>query len=269
MGADGAVPSERGRSRSTTCSPKTCRRCLAGQPRGDSNCTRAAPARSGSTGRRRSCSTSIPAPRRICGVLPRRALDLGDVREPWPAELRQDVRQEGPSGVRAAQLARRPTSRPSRSRAPSPSCWRTPPGPGRLAHGQDAAPGQVLVDWSQNDEHKTTVCVYSLRARERPTMSTPLAWEEVERGARHPAIPASAPSRPTAAARRARRRPVRAAAVAHAGAALALRASGRGAAAARARSVDGALGRRRRGRRDGELARRARAQQPEHHRLGR
>jgi bifunctional non-homologous end joining protein LigD len=38
----------------------------------------------------------------------------------------------------------------------------------------------VLIDWSQNDEHKTTVCVYSLRARERPTVSTPLAWEEVE-----------------------------------------------------------------------------------------
>jgi bifunctional non-homologous end joining protein LigD len=40
--------------------------------------------------------------------------------------------------------------------------------------------GKVLIDWSQNDEHKTTVCVYSLRARERPTVSTPLAWEELE-----------------------------------------------------------------------------------------
>jgi len=40
--------------------------------------------------------------------------------------------------------------------------------------------GKVLVDWSQNDEHKTTVNVYSLRARERPTASTPLRWEEVE-----------------------------------------------------------------------------------------
>jgi bifunctional non-homologous end joining protein LigD len=44
--------------------------------------------------------------------------------------------------------------------------------------------GRVLVDWSQNDPHKTTVSVYSLRARERPTISTPLHWEEVERGAR-------------------------------------------------------------------------------------
>ena len=41
--------------------------------------------------------------------------------------------------------------------------------------------GKVLVDWSQNDEHKTTIGVYSLRARERPTVSTPLTWEEVER----------------------------------------------------------------------------------------
>ncbi|MFZ0802912.1 MAG: non-homologous end-joining DNA ligase [Terriglobales bacterium] len=40
--------------------------------------------------------------------------------------------------------------------------------------------GKVLVDWSQNDEHKTTIGVYSLRARERPTVSTPVKWEEVE-----------------------------------------------------------------------------------------
>jgi bifunctional non-homologous end joining protein LigD len=42
--------------------------------------------------------------------------------------------------------------------------------------------GKVLIDWSQNDEHKTTVGVYSLRARERPTVSTPLAWDELEDG---------------------------------------------------------------------------------------
>jgi bifunctional non-homologous end joining protein LigD len=40
-------------------------------------------------------------------------------------------------------------------------------------------PGKVLVDWSQNDAHKTTVTVYSVRARERPTVSTPVTWEEV------------------------------------------------------------------------------------------
>ena len=41
--------------------------------------------------------------------------------------------------------------------------------------------GKVLVDWSQNDEHKTTVNVYSLRAKDHPTVSTPVTWEEVER----------------------------------------------------------------------------------------
>jgi bifunctional non-homologous end joining protein LigD len=41
--------------------------------------------------------------------------------------------------------------------------------------------GKVLVDWSQNDEHKTTVAVYSLRAKESPTVSTPVEWKEVER----------------------------------------------------------------------------------------
>jgi len=41
-------------------------------------------------------------------------------------------------------------------------------------------PGKVLVDWSQNDAHKTTVTVYSVRARERPSVSTPVTWQEVE-----------------------------------------------------------------------------------------
>lgn len=41
-------------------------------------------------------------------------------------------------------------------------------------------PGKVLIDWSQNDRHKTTVGVYSLRARDLPTVSTPVTWDEVE-----------------------------------------------------------------------------------------
>jgi bifunctional non-homologous end joining protein LigD len=40
--------------------------------------------------------------------------------------------------------------------------------------------GRVFVDWSQNDQHKTTICVYSLRAKEEPTVSTPVTWNEVE-----------------------------------------------------------------------------------------
>jgi bifunctional non-homologous end joining protein LigD len=41
-------------------------------------------------------------------------------------------------------------------------------------------PGKVFVDWSQNDRHKTTVNAYSLRAMDRPTVSAPLSWDEVE-----------------------------------------------------------------------------------------
>ena len=40
--------------------------------------------------------------------------------------------------------------------------------------------GKVLVDWGQNDRHKSTVCAYSLRGKERPTVSMPVAWEELD-----------------------------------------------------------------------------------------
>jgi bifunctional non-homologous end joining protein LigD len=40
--------------------------------------------------------------------------------------------------------------------------------------------GKIFIDWSQNSRHKTTVAVYSLRARPRPTVSTPVTWAEVE-----------------------------------------------------------------------------------------
>jgi bifunctional non-homologous end joining protein LigD len=44
--------------------------------------------------------------------------------------------------------------------------------------------GKVFIDWSQNDDHKTTVSVYSLRAKEQPTVSTPVFWEEVAQAAK-------------------------------------------------------------------------------------
>jgi bifunctional non-homologous end joining protein LigD len=43
--------------------------------------------------------------------------------------------------------------------------------------------GKVFVDWSQNARHKTTIAVYSLRARARPTVSTPVTWDEIEQAA--------------------------------------------------------------------------------------
>jgi bifunctional non-homologous end joining protein LigD len=50
---------------------------------------------------------------------------------------------------------------------------------------KDARGGKIFVDWSQNDPHKTTVCVYSLRAREKPYVSTPVTWDELEEARRH------------------------------------------------------------------------------------
>jgi len=46
--------------------------------------------------------------------------------------------------------------------------------------GKEHRPGRVFVDWSQNTFSKTTVAVYSLRARPRPMVSTPLSWDEVQ-----------------------------------------------------------------------------------------
>jgi bifunctional non-homologous end joining protein LigD len=48
---------------------------------------------------------------------------------------------------------------------------------------KDLRRGKVFVDWSQNSRHKTTVAVYSLRARPAPTVSTPVSWDEVEAAA--------------------------------------------------------------------------------------
>jgi bifunctional non-homologous end joining protein LigD len=45
---------------------------------------------------------------------------------------------------------------------------------------KSARPGKVLIDWSQNNGSKTTVAPYSLRARDLPTVSTPVTWDEVE-----------------------------------------------------------------------------------------
>jgi bifunctional non-homologous end joining protein LigD len=55
--------------------------------------------------------------------------------------------------------------------------------PDQVLHkmSKDLRKGKVFVDWSQNHRSKTTVAVYSLRAREHPTVSTPVRWDEVER----------------------------------------------------------------------------------------
>jgi len=56
-----------------------------------------------------------------------------------------------------------------------------------------ARPGKIFIDWSQNSRHKTTVAVYSLRARAHPTVSTPVTWEEVAAAADGAALSFEAP----------------------------------------------------------------------------
>ena len=106
--------------------------------------------------------------------------------------------------------------------------------------------GKVLVDWSQNDEHKTTIAVYSLRAREHPTVSTPVKWEEVEQHAEEerPGL-AGVRGRPGAQARGENGRPVRAGSEAEAEVAEAV-GCGRGRSARAASEAREALGRPRR-----------------------
>jgi bifunctional non-homologous end joining protein LigD len=48
---------------------------------------------------------------------------------------------------------------------------------------KESRKAKVFINWSQNDALKTMVCVYSLRAREKPTVSFPLSWEELENSA--------------------------------------------------------------------------------------
>jgi bifunctional non-homologous end joining protein LigD len=45
--------------------------------------------------------------------------------------------------------------------------------------------GKVLIDWSQNDPRKSTICAYSTRGREEPTVSTPVRWDEVDLCVKH------------------------------------------------------------------------------------
>ena len=108
-------------------------------------------------------------------LLPGRASPARAVRRARPGVLPEDLGVEGAPGLPAAE--RRGHLRARRS--PSPRPWRrrsSAPSPKRVVSrmAKKLRRGKVFVDWSQNDQHKTTVAVYSLRARERPTVSTPL-----------------------------------------------------------------------------------------------
>ena len=90
------------------------------------------------------------------------------------------------------------------TRTRSPSGWSASPELVVSRMTKSLRPGKILVDWSQNNPAKTTVAPYSLRARDAPTVSTPLTWAEVEHGGR-----LSFTADEVLAPRRRARRPVR------------------------------------------------------------
>ena len=106
----------------------------------------------------------------------------GDVRAASASRLREDVGLEGAAGLRAAEPPDA-TYEPSGTKtfAKAVAELLEQPSPDLVVSRMTKAlrTGKVLVDWSQNDEHKTTVNVYSLRAKDRPTVSTPVTWDEV------------------------------------------------------------------------------------------
>ena len=95
--------------------------------------------------------------------------------------VREDVGLEGAAGVRAAEHAEvtYDDTKPF-ARAVAELIEKQHPKQVVSRMTKSLRGGKVLIDWSQNDDHKTTVCVYSLRAKERPTVSTPVTWDEVE-----------------------------------------------------------------------------------------
>ena len=137
--------------------------------------------------RPRWCSISIPgAPAGIldCG---RVALELRDILEHF--DLRrggEDLGRQGAAPLGAAQHATSATHDETKRFALALGQLLESRDPKRVTvdMAKEKRPRRVFVDWSQNDSHKTTVCAYSLRIRERPTVSTPVAWDEVERRAR-------------------------------------------------------------------------------------
>ena len=106
-------------------------------------------------------------------VLPGRADAPRAGRRPRARAVPEDLRVEGAAGLRAAEHAARASSTPSRSPWPSRSSSSSSIPTSSSRTWRELREGPVLVDWSQNDDMKTTICVYSLRARPRPTVSTP------------------------------------------------------------------------------------------------
>ena len=124
--------------------------------------------------------------RRRCASAPRSGCWIRDVLD--GIGLEGLAKTSGSKGMQLYVPVNRPGS-PTRGRRRSPSRWRrrwrsTTPDKVVSNMRKDLRGGKVFIDWSQNSRHKTTVAVYSLRARPRPTVSTPVTWDEVADGGR-------------------------------------------------------------------------------------
>jgi len=119
-----------------------------------------------------------PATAVECAVVALHIRDLLDT-----LGLRTVVKSSGSKGLQVYVPVNRPDLTHERARgfAQAVALLLEKNEPGLVVSQQrkELRPGKVLIDWLQNESFKTTVSVYSLRARERPTVSTPLTWDEV------------------------------------------------------------------------------------------
>ena len=126
------------------------------------------------------------APATIVECCERRAAAARDARRRRAARVRQDVGLQGPAGLRAAEPARRRRSTHTKAfaKAVAEVLARGPPGARRRAPGEGrCARARCSSTGTRTTRAKTTIGVYSLRARERPTVSAPVTWDEVEAAA--------------------------------------------------------------------------------------
>ena len=124
-------------------------------------------------------STSIPGPPATVVECARVALELG-ARSTW--DLQAFPKTSGSKGMQVYLPLNTPvTYADTRAFSRGLAQLLERRTPDRVVSDMSKAKrgGKVFVDWSQNDRHKTTVNVYSLRAMERPMVSTPLSWDEV------------------------------------------------------------------------------------------
>ncbi len=206
MGADGED-----RRRQLHARARTARRSSGWRTSPISSCTRRCRWRRPRSARRCSCSISIQAPGGHHRMLRGGARAPRTVRAARTRERGQELRIEGAAGLRPSEHPRRLRQTKPFARRIAELLEQRMPELVVSRMTKRLRPGKVLVDWSQNDAHKTTVNVYSVRARERATVSTPLSWEEVTR-CRAERRPRVADVRHRAGARsvRAAERPVRA-----------------------------------------------------------